>query len=829
MFSTTHQTPSILIVDDSTAILKLLHEATKDMGEVFFATNGSDAILIAQDKKPDLVLLDIEMPDMNGYEVFKKIKTIPGLEEVPILFVTGHDDQGHELKTLELGGVDYIQKPINILITRARVKNQLTLIEQKARIQKHAHEMALLVNSLPAFVAYWDAQDNNIFCNDAVGQWFGIPAENMIGKHASEILPPIAWEKVKNLIHLAPNGEEQSVDITCCVSDIKRFGQVKIVPHTEGTLENGYLMLITDITSRKQAEQTLIDEKERIRITLNSIGDAVIATDTDGNVTFLNPIAENMTGWCLGKAIGEPIENVMPLVDADSGEAMRNPIRVALEEERIVGMALNCALGKSIKSAIAVEDSAAPIRNHDGQITGAIIVFHDVSEARAMAIKMTHLAQHDSLTNLPNRLLLRDRALQSIKQHATSNQKLAMVMVDLDDFKSVNELVGHDVGDMVLQQVAYELQKELKLEGNLFRPGGDEFLILLSNLSSSIQVTRFIQKLMAIFQSKWEARGQHFKITISVGVSVYPEDSRDLDELYRHSEAALFSAKDSGKNQYKFYNQGLEKKLQLKQELESSLKTTSGRKSFEIYYQPKVNVHSKNMIGVEALVRWRNASGELIPPGEFISLSEESGLIIPLGEYVLTEACRQAVAWKESGHELILAVNVSIIQFEDSKFLSMLKRVLEDSKISPHMLELELTESVLAKDIDYARKLIEEIRLLGVKIALDDFGTGYSSLSYINGFPLDVLKIDQSFVRNMLRSKTDQTIIAAIIQMANGLNLKLVAEGVETQEHADELEKMGCEIMQGYFFSRPVTADTITSTLDESKSIFKDMLSSIEP
>ncbi|MBJ7549615.1 EAL domain-containing protein [Marinomonas ostreistagni] len=813
MFGNAKKTPSLLIVDDSPAILKLLHEATKDLGDVFFATNGKDAISVAKTKVPDVILLDIEMPDLDGYEVFRTIKAIPELQDVSILFVTGHDGQEHELKTLELGGVDYIQKPINIAVTRARVKNQLTLRQQHLHIKKNNHEMALLIKSLPAFVAYWDVHGRNVFCNDVEGLWFGVPAAQMIGKHLSAVLPGPAFEEASQLISGSTQAEEQSIDIVCRDDEFSRFGQLKIVPHTEGTLENGYLMLIHDITSRKKAEQSLIDEKERIRITLNSIGDAVIATDTHGIITFLNPIAENMTGWSLDKAIGEPIETVMPLIDSESGECMQNPIRVALAEERVVGMALNCALGTTVSNAIAVEDSAAPILSHDGQISGAIIVFHDVSEARAMAIKMTHLAQHDSLTNLPNRLLLRDRAQQSIKLHETTNQKLAMVMVDLDDFKAVNEVVGHEVGDMVLQQVAYELKKKLKLEGNLFRPGGDEFLILLSNLSSSIQVTRFINKLMSIFQSKWEAHGKTFKITVSVGVSVYPEDSLDLDELYRHSESALFSAKAAGKNQFKFYNQKLEKKLILKQQLEQSLHSDTDHQQFEVHYQPKINIHTGHIIGVEALVRWRNSDGELIPPSDFIPLCEESGLIIPLGEYVLTKSCEQAVLWREMGIEIVMAVNVSIIQFEDPQFLNSLVRILETSGISPNMLELELTESVLAKDINYARALIERIRDLGIKVALDDFGTGYSSLAYINGFPLDVLKIDQSFVRNMLRSKTDQTIIAAIIQMANGLNLKLVAEGVETQEHADELKEMGCTIMQGFFFSKPIPAKQVTAQL----------------
>lgn len=817
MFRPTITLPSILLVDDSPSILRLLHAATQDLGKVYFATNGIEAVIKAEEIRPELVLLDIEMPDLSGYEVFTQIKSLPGLENVAVIFITSHQAQEHELKTLEMGGADYITKPINIPVTRARVKTQLTLHQQKASIQRHADEMSLVLSAIPAHIAYWDSQGINVFCNDKDGRWFKKTASDIHGKHFSETFPSSISEKVAVLIQdKTAISTKQSIDVSYSFSDSIRHGQVTVIPYKKSTLSQGYLTLITDITSRKIAEQCLIDEKERIRITLNSIGDAVIATDTQGTVTFLNPIAEDMTGWYLGKAIGKPIEQVMPLLDATTGAPMSNPIRTALKEQRIVGMALNCALGKSLSSAIAVEDSAAPIINHENETTGAIIVFHDVSEARAMAIKMTHLAQHDPLTNLPNRLLLRDRALQSIKHSAQSKKKLAMVMIDLDDFKAVNELVGHDAGDLVLQQVAYELKNELNLEGNLFRPGGDEFLIILSHLTSSIQVTRFIHKLMTLFQSSWETENHHFKLSVSIGVSVYPEDSRDFDELYRHSESALFSAKSAGKNQFKFYNQKLEQKLILKQRLEQSLKTSDAKQQFEIHYQPKVDIDHQRVQGVEALVRWRDEEGKLVSPNDFIPICEESGLIISLGEFVLRKACEQTVKWLDNGLTINMAVNVSVIQFEDSKFLFTLNQIIQQTGIPPHLLELELTESILAKDIDYARKLIEDIRSLGVRIALDDFGTGYSSLSYINGFPIDVLKIDQSFVRNMLRSQTDLTIIAAIIQMAEGLHLKLIAEGVETQEHAYELKRMGCKLMQGYFFSKPITADEMTLMLKES-------------
>ncbi|SBS33287.1 Cyclic di-GMP phosphodiesterase Gmr [Marinomonas aquimarina] len=808
MFHSDTVKPSILITDDSPSILKILNESIKDLATIFFATSGRDAISIAQQDSLDLIILDIEMPEMDGYETYQQIRALPGHEDTPVIFITSHNDGDHELKTLEMGAADYISKPIDIAITKARVNTQLTLQRQSARIQKNADDITHLMHALPAFVAYWDGDGHNIYCNDIKGHWFNTAATQMLGQHISEVLPAQAYRDLSNLNSLQ---KTFSMDIDCHpLDEAPLIGQLKIVPRDSDNPEQGFLTLIHDITARKLAEQSLIDEKERMRVTLSSIGDAVIATDTKGLVTFLNPIAEEMTGWSFHNALGQTIETVMPLFDADSGAPYKNPIRLALKEERIVGMALNCCLGSSQTKCISVEDSAAPIRNHEGKVTGAIIVFHDVSEARAMAIKMTHLAQHDPLTDLPNRLLLRDRAQQAINKARGRPQKVAMIMIDLDDFKGVNELVGHEVGDMILQQIAYELQVDLSLDGNLFRPGGDEFLILLSDLNSSIEVTRHIHLIEKIFNSQWEARGEKLKISASIGVSIYPEDSRDLDELYRHSESALFSAKAAGKNQYSFYNDQLEKKLQLKHQLEKALSSKNDRQCFEIHYQPKVNTNTQQILGVEALVRWRNHDNQLISPCDFIPIAEETGLIIPLGEHILYQACSQAARWQQRGHQLSVAINVSTVQFEDKHFIDTVKSVIESTDVNPNLIEIELTESVLAKNIEHAKQLIHDLKEIGVNIALDDFGTGYSSLSYIKDFPLDTLKIDQSFVKNMLHDATNLTIIAAIIQMANGLKLSVVAEGVESEEHAEKLSEMGCPIMQGYFYSRPIPEAELT-------------------
>ncbi|WP_191601152.1 EAL domain-containing protein [Marinomonas algicola] len=815
MFNSNHRAlPSILLIDDVPSNLQVLYDAVEGFGDIYFATDGQSAIKKAIECIPDVILLDIELPDMNGYEVLHQLRQIPELQESSVIFVTGHSDNVHELRALESGGVDFIQKPIDISITRARVETQLTLKKQKDKIAKSAEDLSLLVNALPAFIAYWDKDDKNVFCNDIEGRWFGISASEMLDLGLTDVMPDNVHDDIQANINRAFQGEKINIDVSLSsIQSSSTFGQLSIIPRSGMDRDLGFLMLITDITSRKMAEQALHDEKERIRVTLNSIGDAVIATDINGFVTFLNPIAESMTGYSLEHARGKEIETIMPLIDLESGMTLKNPIRIALEEERIVGMALNCVLQHSQGIGVEVEDSAAPIRDHKGDITGAIIVFHDVSEARAMAIKMTHLAQHDALTNLPNRLLLSDRAQQAIKQVEGSTKKAALMIFDIDNFKSINELLGHEGGDRLLQQIANHLQTILKPDETLFRQGGNTFILLLSNLDSTIQIMRCISKLQKAFNNNWRVKENDFTLTISAGISIYSEDSFNIDELYRHADTALFTAKQSGKNKILFYSQEFEKKLLLEQELEKSLKNPSSDSHFEVFYQPKLNVYTNKIVGAEALVRWRNAKGDLVFPNDFIPLAEETGLIIPLGEKVLFQACKQAALWYQEGFKIQIAVNVSLVQFEDQDFLSTVKHVLHETKLKPELLELELTESVLAKDVGHARSLISNIKKLGVAIALDDFGTGYSSLSYLKDFKIDVLKIDQSFIRDMFKSASNKVIIAAIIQMAKGLQLKLIAEGVETKEHSEQLAEMGCEIMQGYLYSKPIPVQDFNALL----------------
>ncbi|GGP19492.1 two-component system response regulator [Silvimonas iriomotensis] len=799
--------PTILIVDDAIENIKLISHALYGMADLLFATNGPDALRIADSSRPDLVILDIEMPGMDGYEVCNALKANPYTSECAVIFITAHEGTSYETQSLAAGGIDFLTKPINVPICRLRVQNQLTLKRQKDELAQTRRDLADLVHHLPSFVAFWGADTVNRYCNDQLGHWFGISAARMLGMSLDSVLNEETMAQLRPHWVGAMEGRTISVEVTLFPSSARRrIAQTTLVPNWQMGVVAGVLMVLTDITDRITAERALWEEKERMRITLNSIGDAVIATDQQGLVTFMNPIAEEMTGWYSSDAIGKPIDNVMELRDANNGHVLRNPIYLALKEERIVGMALNCNLVALSGQQSAVEDSAAPIRNQSGEISGAIIVFRDASEARAMAIKMSYLASHDPLTGLPNRLLLQDRISHGLQVARWSQTHVAMLLLDLDYFKFVNDSIGYTAGDDLLRQVAHRLENELSATGTIGRLGGDEFVVLLPELRSITEADEVATSLLAAMAEPFELDGNRFDLSISVGISLFPDDSSDEETLMRHADVAMHRAKQDGRNRYRFFSTELEDLVLSRHLLERHLREALQENRFEVFYQSKVNAREGRVIGAEALVRMYSTEGELLSPGRFIPLAEETGLIVPLGKMVLEIACRQAASWHEQGHALKMSVNIAAAQFAAGNFPEVVAEVLDHTGLNPDMLELEITEGTLMSEADAARETLIELKALGVHVSLDDFGTGYSSLAYLKRFPLDTLKIDQSFVRDMLNDKSDMAIIQTIIALGQTLGMELVAEGVEQREQAEILASMGCHIMQGYLYDKPKPA-----------------------
>jgi diguanylate cyclase (GGDEF)-like protein/PAS domain S-box-containing protein len=579
---------------------------------------------------------------------------------------------------------------------------------------------------------------------------------------------------------------------------------------------DGYLLpkTLRSMVERAANAEALFEERERAQVTLNSIGDAVISIDVGGRVIYLNAVAETMTGWSLQEAAGRPLEDVFQIVDATTRESAQNPMRLAILEDKTVALASNCVLIRRDGTESAIEDSAAPIHDRRGQVTGAVMVFRDVSMTRALALKMAHMAQHDSLTDLPNRVLLNDRLTQALAQARRHQKMLALLFLDLDRFKSINDSLGHAIGDHLLQSVAGRLLACVRSSDTVSRQGGDEFVILLAEVTQPADAAFTAEKILLALSVPHHIDQQDLHLAASIGVVTYPKDGTEAKTLLRHGDLAMYRAKASGRNTYRFFEPDMNGYTADRQSLEGGLHRAIERHEFVLHYQPIVRLDSTDLTAVEALVRWRHPQRGLVLPAEFVPIAEESGFIAALGRWVLHEACRQSREWRLAGlPPLRIAINISTVELRAPGFVEGVGGILEEHGLMPSDLEVELTETFLMRDSNSTASVLRSLSNLGVRIALDDFGTGYSSFSHLKRFPIDTLKIDRSFVHGLVTDAADASIVSAMIGMGKGLGIRAVAEGVESQDQLALLRKLGCLEGQGYYFTRPVSARDLAPLL----------------
>jgi diguanylate cyclase (GGDEF)-like protein/PAS domain S-box-containing protein len=593
----------------------------------------------------------------------------------------------------------------------------------------------------------------------------------------------------------------------------------------KGQIETrGLLRALRYAIERNTMDEALFEEKERAQVTLNSIGDAVACTDISGNLTFLNVVAEKLTGWSWQEAGGRPMAEVFRILNTTNRETISNPMEMAVGCDQTLHLPSNCILVRRDGFEIPIEDSVAPIHDRDGEATGAVIVFRDVSAARAMALEITHSAEHDFLTGLPNRMLFNGRVAQAIVLAQRHKKQVAVLFLDLDGFKHINDSLGHPIGDKLLQSIAERLVECVRASDTVSRQGGDEFVVLLSEMErpedAAITARRMLQAV-----AKPHSINQHdLHVTTSIGVSIYPDDGPDAETLIKNADTAMYQAKEKGRQGYQFFKPVMNVRAVERQSIEESLRRALERREIVLHYQPKIDLRTGAIAGAEALIRWTHPARGPLSPAQFIPVAEDCGLILPIGAWVLRQACMQARAWLDAGlPTATMAVNVSAMEFRDENFLEGLFAILSETGLDPSALELELTESVLMKRAESAASILQALREKGVQVAIDDFGTGYSSLSYLRKFPVDALKIDQSFVRQISTAGDDTAIVTAVIAMARSLKLRVVAEGVETLEELEFLRAHQCDEAQGFYFSKPVPpqqfAELLESGIAETPSV----------
>ncbi len=450
--------------------------------------------------------------------------------------------------------------------------------------------------------------------------------------------------------------------------------------------------------------------------------------------------------------------------------------------------------------------SVSAVRNDTGEPVNFIVLFFDISERKATEERIRHRSEHDFLTGLPNRVLLLDRLQQAIAAARRKQGKLAVLFLDLDRFKNINDALGHHVGDLLLQAVAERLKKCVRGNDTVSRQGGDEFVLMLTEIGDIDQVAHIAHNILQAVDMPYQLEGNAVTITTCIGISMYPDDAEEMEALVRNADTAMYHAKESGRNGYQFFNPDMNDRMLKRLTLEHQLRSALQEGQFVLEYQPGIDIASGRVVGVEALLRWRHPEAGMLGPAQFLAAAEACGLIVPIGDWVLQAACRQARSWHDQGMPVTMGVNLSLIQFRQKDFLQKVKDVLLHTGLAPQHLELEITENVLLDSAAAARETMQALRRMGVALSVDDFGTGYSGLGYLKHFPVDKLKIDQSFVRDLVDNANDAAIIRAILIMAKSLKLKVVAEGVETAGQLDFLRAQGCDEFQGHYFARPVRA-----------------------
>ncbi len=562
----------------------------------------------------------------------------------------------------------------------------------------------------------------------------------------------------------------------------------------------GSIWVYADITARKEAE-----EKLRLSATvLEHIADAVMVVDVEGVIVAVNPAFTQITGYTEGEAVGKHSS-------LTRSERHDEAFYQTMWDELIASGFWRGELWRRRKNGEIYLEwlTISAVRDTHALTTHYVGVCSDITQVKQAQEKLDHLAHHDPLTALPNRLLFHDRLQHALPRAARDREQLAILFIDLDRFKNVNDTLGHHIGDELLQQVAAQLAARLREGDTLARLGGDEFIVLLENVDGQYGATQVAEKLVAMFEQPFLVAGHELFVTCSVGVSLFPDDAQDLNMLIRNADVAMYQAKARGRNGYRFYAPSMTGEGIERLRLETYLRRSIEKNEIFLNYQPQVEIDTGRLIGVEALVRWNHPELGLIPPARFIPLAEDSGYINQLGKWVLDEACRQMMRWQAQGlHVPKMAVNLSVKQFERGSMAGVVADILRETGLAPERLQLEVTESVIMNTGD-ALGYINDLHAIGVGLAIDDFGTGYSSLAYLKQLPVQTLKIDRSFIKDISSDANDEAIAIAIIQLGKSMQLSVIAEGVETQEQAAFLLRHGCRLAQGYFYSRPVLAQDI--------------------
>lgn len=862
----------LMVIDDDEAV----HQVTRMVLEDFkFENQGLSIIhgysaedarrLLAEHPDTAILMLDVVMEtDHAGLELIPRIRKEPDLKRMRIVLRTGQPGQAPERQVIADYEInDYLEKSNmsadklqTTIITALRNYKDLLTIESLAlsqsnleqQIEERTREIVQINQSLSKEVEQrkstnkklrqsearlaraqqiadighweWDIATKEVTWSDQTYRILGFEP-NAISASLDSMLEAIEPEEraiVKRLYAGLIASGNTRYDFQHSIR--KHNGEIRFI-HQQGEIirDQGDQALKISGVLQDVTQRQLADEKVRMLSgAIEQIADAVMITDSDGNIEYVNKAFEDMTYYSSDEVIG--LNPRILKCYKQSKSFYQRMWHTILNGDVFSDVVINSRKdGKQYYE----EKTITPQKDIEGNITHFISTGKDVSERMEAQDRLHYLAHHDALTGLPNRELFQDRVDQVITRRQWHDRKIAILFLDLDRFKVINDTLGHDIGDRVLQEMSNRLSNLIREGDTVARMGGDEFAIILSDLASYNDVAPIANSIIDGTTEPFTLDGHELFVTTSIGISLFPRDSEDTQGLIKKADVAMYQAKATGKNNFQFYRKAHDSRASERLTLESNLRRALEKDEFFLEFQPQFGIAENNVTGIEALMRWKDSSSEIISPAHFIPLLEETGMILPVSQWVMLTACRQAKAWQENGFDAArVSINLSIRQFQKPGLVKEVEDILSSTGLAAGHLEFEVTENLLIENVKETSSILHELHELGVHLAIDDFGTGYSSMNYLKSLPFDKLKIDKSFIQDITLSKDAAAITTAIISLAHALEMDVIAEGVETEQQLEFLRNQNCDMVQGFLFSKPVAPEKVLEVVNNQLTIVTD-------